>query len=275
MTSSELSSTSNQYDNSSSLLSSAVTQMVQRPTSDRVGQPLVYIPTSVYDSLICKEEGLHSGSLTSVGALVNTVEPSNQTRVAGNVSTLSSSQQLLTFSNVSKAPSGSQFLGSILTSKQRKSLESVESASNMGTQLESSSSTSNEVMTQSRLSDTSNQYANFSSSLNTVVPVMVQQPALGIMKWPLQESSVAEILSPDKRGLRGPPNALISAPNCVVVPRQQQMVSVLSPHAKKRKQQLYIRNGSQESTSLGGNQQAVIFEGQRSHARYDMKSLYW
>jgi hypothetical protein len=190
MTSSELSGTSNQYDNSSSLLSSAVTLMVQQPTSDKVGQPLLYIPTSVYNSSICPEEGLHSGSLPSGVVLVNTVEPTNQTRVAGNVSTLSSSQQLLTFSNVSEAPSGSQFLGSIPKSKQRKTLESVESASNMGTQLESSSSTSNVVMTLSGLSDTSNQYANFSSSLNTVVPVMDRQPVSSTLKWPLQQAVI-------------------------------------------------------------------------------------
>jgi hypothetical protein len=81
------------------------------------------------------------------------------------------------------------------------------------------------------------------------------------------------------------------------------MVSVLKPYASKRKgdttettwahlatievgnklavsskvgassKQFYIHNGVQDRTSLDGNQQVVILEGQQLYSWYDMKCL--
>jgi hypothetical protein len=304
MTSSELSGTSS-CDNFSSVLGSAVTVTVQQPESDKGRQRQAYFPGSVYNVSICQEDGLPSGTLTLVNTVEDTVAPSSHTNVPGNVNTAHSSQQLRRYGKVSKASSGGRFVSSIPTSKERKLLGAVESAGNVGIQMESNSSPSNVVVTLNGLSGTSSQYENFSSFVNSAVPVMIQQPASDTIQQPLQKSSVAGALSSDERRLKRPPNALITTPNCLVVRQKQKMVSLLTPHALKRKgdtqeatlahlpaaeagsilsvspnveasyHQLYVPNGAQDSTSLGGSQQAVILEGQHLYSRYDMKQLYW
>jgi hypothetical protein len=256
----------------------------------------------VYNT-VCQEGGLSSGSLTLVNALENTVAPSRHTNIPRNVSTAHSTRQLCKSGKVSKVPSGGQFVDSIPNSKGRKSLGTVEPANIAGIQVESSSSPSGLVLAVSGVSGTSSQYASLSSSVNSAVPVMVQQAASHAVQWPRQKSSIDNALSSDKRRLKGPPNALVTAPNCLVVPQQQKMVSVLMPRASKRKgdttertwahlaateagntlavsptvgassNQFHIPNGAQDGTSLDGNQQAVILEGQQLYSRYDMKHL--
>ena len=304
MKSSVPSGTSNQCDNSSSLPVSGVTYVVQQPAVDIVGGQQVYIPYSVYNT-VCQDGSLPSGSLTLVNTLENTVAPSRHTNVPGNVNTARSTRQLCKSGKVSKVPSGGQFVGSIPNSKGRKSLGMVEPASIAGIQTESSSSPSGLVLAVSGLSGTSSQYASLSSTINSTVPVMVQQVASHAVQQPRQKSSVDNTLSSDKRGLKGPPNALVTAANCVVVPQQQKIISLLTPNASKRKgdttettwahtaapeagnilavsatggagsNQFHIPNGAQDGTSLDGNQQALILKGQQLYSRYDMKHLDW
>jgi hypothetical protein len=298
MKSSVPSGTSNQCDNlSSSLPVSGVTYMVQQPTADIVGEQQVYIPYSVYNT-VCQDGGLPSGSLTLVNALENAAAPSSHTDIPGNVSTARSTGQLCRSGKVSKAPSGGQFVGTIPNSKGRKSLRTLAPASIAGIQTESSSSPSGLVLAVSGVSGTSSQYASLSSSINSAVPVMVQQVASHAVQQPHQKSSVDNTLSSDKRRSKGPPNVLVTASNCVVVPQRQNMASLLTPHASNRtgdttkttwahlattgpgnmlatsstvgesSNQFYIPNGVQ-------NQQAVILEGQQLYSRYDMKLLDW
>ena len=304
MKSSVPSGTSNQCDNLSSLPVSGTTYVVQQPTADIVGGQQVYIPYSVYNT-VCQEGGLPSGSLTLVNALENTVAPSRHTNIPGNISKAHSTRQLSKSGKVSKVPSGGQFVNSIPKSKGRKSLGTVEPASIAGIQTESSSSPSGLVLAVSGVSGTSSQYASLSSSVNSAVPVMVQQAASHAVQQPHQKSSVDNALSSDKRRLKGPPNALVTGPNCLVVPQQKKLVSLLTSHASKRKgattettwvhlaateagntlavsptvgassNQFHIPNGAQDGMSLDGNQQAVILEGQQLYSRYDMKHLDW
>ena len=304
MKSSVPSGTSNQYDNFSSLSVSGVTYVVQQPTADKVRQQQVYIPYSVYNT-VCQEDGLRSGSLTLAKALGNTVAPSSHTNVPGNVSKARSSRQLHRSGNVpiAPAPAGCQFVDSSHNSIKRKFLGTVEPVSNVGILAESSSSASGLVLAVSGLSGTSSQYENLSSSVNSAIPVMVQQVASHTVQQPLQKSSVNNALSSDKRRLKGPSNALLTAANCLVVPQQQKMVNLPNPHASNRKvdttqttwahlttaeagnilavspkvgassNQFYIPNGAQDGTSLGGNHQAVILEGQHLYSRYDIQTL--
>ena len=300
MKSSVPSGTSNQCDNLPSLPVSGVTYVVQQPTADIVGQQQVYIPYSVYNT-VCQVGGVPSGSLTLVNALENTATPSSHTNIPGNVSTARSLQQLHRSGKVSKVPSGGQCVGSIPNSKGRKSVGTVERASIAGIQTESSSSPSGLVLA---VSGTSSQYASL-SSVNSAVPVMVQPVASHTVQQPRQKSGVDITSYSDKRRSKGPPNALVTAPNGSVVSQQQKMVSLPTPHSSKRKgdttettwahlaaadagnilavsptvgassNQFYIHNGAQDGTSLGGNQQALILEGQQLYSRYDMKHLDW
>ena len=64
---------------------------------------------------------------------------------------------------------------------------------------------------------------------------MVQEVASHAVQQARQKSSVYNTLSSDNGRLKGPPNAFVTAPNCVVVPPRQKMVSVLKPYASKRK----------------------------------------
>jgi hypothetical protein len=214
-------------------------------------------------------------------------------------------QQLHRSGKVSKVPSGGQFVDSIPNSIGRKSLGTVEPASIAGIQTESISSPSGLVLAVSGVSGTSSQYASLSSSVNSVVPVMVQPVAPHTVQQPRQKSGVDITLYSDKRRSKGPPNALVTAPNGSVVSQQQKMLSPPTPHSSKREgdttettwshlaateagnilalspavgtssNQFYIPNGAQDGTSLGGNQQALILEGQQLYSRYDMKHLDW
>jgi len=184
---------------------------------------------------------------------------------------------------------------SIPNSKGRKSLGTVEPASIAGIQTESSSSPSGLVFAVSGVSSNSSQFGSMSSSANSAVPVMVQQVASHALQQPRQKSSVDNTLSSDKRRSKGPSN-VVTVSNCVVVPQRQKLVSLLTPIAPKRKgdttettwahlattevgnkfavspavgassNQFYIRNGAQDGTSLDGNQQAVISEGQQLYS---------
>ena len=68
------------------------------------------------------------------------------------------------------------------------------------------------------VSGISSQFESLSSSANSAVPVMVHEVASHAVQQPHQKSSVDITLSSDKGRLKGPPNALVTAPNCVVVP---------------------------------------------------------
>ena len=194
--------------------------MVQQPTAAIVGEQQVYIPYSVYNT-DCLEGGLPSGSLTLVNALENTAAPSSHTNIPGNVSTAPSTRQLYRSDIVSKVPSGGQFVDSIRNSKGTKSLGTVEPASIAGIQTKFSSSPSGLVMAVSGVSGISSQFETLSSSANSAVPVMVHEVASHAVQQPHQKSSVDNTLSSDKGRLKGPPNALVTAPNCVVVPPRQ------------------------------------------------------
>jgi hypothetical protein len=134
---------------------------------------------------------------------------------------------------------------------------------------------------------------------------MVQPVDSHTVQQPRQKSGVDITMYSDKRKSKGPSNASVTAPNGSVVPQLQNMVSLLTPHSSKRKgdttettwahlaatetgnilavsptvgassTHCYIRNGAQDGTSLDGNQQAVILEGQQFYSRYDMKHLDW
>ena len=71
------------------------------------------------------------------------------------------------------------------------------------------------------VSGISSQFESLSSSANSAVPVMVHEVASHAVQQPHQKSSVDNTLSSDKGRLKGPPNALVTAPNCVVVPPRQ------------------------------------------------------
>ena len=180
-TSKELSGTSVQYDNFSSLSDSSVMLRVQQPSSQAVRQPQVYLSGCVYNSSIDQQGGSTSGSLVLVNALGDTVAPSGHTRVPGNVGTARSSQQLDTFGKVSEAPSCGQIVGSIPTSRESNFLGMVQTSSSVGAQRESNLLTSNVVIKSSVPSGTSNQCDNFSSLPVSGVTYVVQQPTADIV----------------------------------------------------------------------------------------------
>jgi hypothetical protein len=180
---SELSGTSKQYDNFSSLSDSALTVRVQQPSSKAVRRSQVYISGSACKSLINRQEVSTSGSLTLVNALEETVTPSSHTRVPGNVSTAYSSQQLGTSGKVSRAPSCGQIVGSISGGRDRKCLGTVQTADNVGTHMDFVSSSVLPV-TSSKLSGTSSQYKIFSSLLNYALGIMVQQGTSNTVSQP-------------------------------------------------------------------------------------------
>jgi hypothetical protein len=118
------------------------------------------------------------------------------------------------------------------------------------------------------------------------------------------KASFRPILPADNIRLKGSSNVLITTPSCVVLPRQQKLVSVntssslkgkigvktasllqlpveanqiaaVPPVMQRNSQHIYISNPIQNNTSIVSDRQTEDFEGQHLYSRYDSKDMYW